>query len=48
MDTADIDLIDDAQACLCRARAGSGETGMSSLASELMHHLDMVLRVQDS
>jgi hypothetical protein len=48
MDAADIDRVERAQACLWRARAESSETGMPGLASELMHHLDMVLRVVTS
>ena len=45
MDAADIDRVDRAQVCLLRARAESSEASMSSLTSELMYHLDMVLRV---
>jgi hypothetical protein len=45
MDAADIDRIQRAQVCLLRARVESGEANMSSPASELMYHLDMVLRV---
>jgi hypothetical protein len=41
----DIDRIERAQACLRRARAGCSEAGASSLADELMHHLEMLLRV---
>jgi hypothetical protein len=45
MDAADIDRIERAQASLQRARAESSKASTSSLASELMYHLDMVLRV---
>jgi hypothetical protein len=45
MDAVDIDRIERAQVCLRRARAESSEAGVSSLARELMHHLDMMLRV---
>jgi hypothetical protein len=45
MDAADIDRIEHAQVCLRRARAECGEAGVSSLVTELMHHLDMMLRV---
>lgn len=45
MDAVDVDGIDRAQACLRRARAECIEVGVSSLANELMHHLDMMLRV---
>jgi hypothetical protein len=45
MDAADIDLIERAQVCLLRARTESSEAGVSSLASELMHHLEVVLSV---
>lgn len=45
MDAVDIDLIDRAQECLGRAQAECSEVGVPSLASELMHHLDMMLRV---
>jgi hypothetical protein len=45
MDAADIDRIERAQVCLRRARAESSKAGMPGLAGELMHHLDMVLRV---
>jgi hypothetical protein len=45
MDAADIDRIERAQVCLRQARTEPSETGVSSLAHELMHHLDMMLRV---
>jgi hypothetical protein len=45
MDVADIDRIQRAQVCLLRARVESSKASMSSPASELMYHLDMVLRV---
>jgi hypothetical protein len=45
MDAADIDRVERAQACLQQARAKSTDADMSSLAGELMHHLDMLLRV---
>jgi hypothetical protein len=45
MDAVDIDWIERAQVCLLRARAECSEAGVSSLANELMHHLDMMLRV---
>jgi hypothetical protein len=45
MDALDIDLIERAQDCLGRAQAECSEVGVPSLASELMHHLDMVFRV---
>jgi hypothetical protein len=45
MDAIDIDRIEHAQACLRRARAKSSEPDVSNHAGELMHHLDMVLRV---
>jgi hypothetical protein len=45
IDAADIDRIECAQACLLRARVESSEASTSSLARELMYHLDMVLRV---
>jgi hypothetical protein len=45
MDAVDIDRIEHAQACLWRARAECSQADMPSLARELMHHLDMVLRV---
>jgi hypothetical protein len=45
MDATDIERIDCAQACLQQARAESSEASTSSLASELMYHLDMMLRV---
>jgi hypothetical protein len=45
MDAVDLDRIDCAQACLWRVRAESSETEIPSLVGELMHHLDMLLRV---
>jgi hypothetical protein len=45
MDAVDTDRIERAQICLLRARAECSEAGVSSLANELMHHLDMMLRV---
>lgn len=45
MDAVDIDRIERAQMCLRLARAECIEVGVSSLANELMHHLDMMLRV---
>ncbi len=45
MDTADIDRIEHAQACLWRARAEPNQADLPSLASELIYHLDMVLRI---
>jgi hypothetical protein len=45
MDAADIDRIERAQACLRRARVECSQADISSLAGELFHHLDMVLRV---
>jgi hypothetical protein len=45
MDGVDIDGIERAQLCLLRARAESSEARVSSLANELMYHLDMMLRV---
>jgi len=48
MDAADIDRIERAQACLWRARAESSKADMPGLTGELMHHLDMVLRVVTS
>jgi hypothetical protein len=48
MDAVDIDRIERAQVCLRRARDESGEGNTSSLASELMHHLDVVLSVVTS
>jgi hypothetical protein len=45
MDAVDIDLIERAQECLGRAQAERSGTSVSSLAGELMHHLDMMLRV---
>jgi hypothetical protein len=48
MEAAYIDRIDRAQECLWRARAEYSEADMPGLAGELMHHLDMVLRVVTS
>jgi hypothetical protein len=48
MDAADIDRIEDAQACLRRARAEYIEADLPDLTGELMLHLDMVLRVVTS
>lgn len=45
MDAVDIDRIERAQVCLMQARAECSEAGVPSLANELMHHLDMLLRV---
>ena len=45
MDAADIDEIEHAQACLRRVRAEPSEADLSNHAGELMHHLDMVLRI---
>jgi hypothetical protein len=45
MDAVDIDRIERAQVCLRRARAEYGGASVSSLASELMHHLDVMLSV---
>jgi hypothetical protein len=45
MDAADLDRIEGAQACLLRVRAESSGTEIPSVAAELMHHLDMLLRV---
>jgi hypothetical protein len=45
MDAADLDRIECAQACLCRVRAESSGIEIPNLAGELMHHLDMLLRV---
>lgn len=45
MDAVDIDRIERAQVCLQRARDEASQRGISSLASELMHHLDMMLSV---
>ena len=45
MDAADIDRVERAQACLRRAQAECSEVGVLGLADELMHHLDMMLRV---
>jgi hypothetical protein len=45
MDAAELDRIEGAQACLSRVRAESSGTEIPSLAGELMHHLDMLLRV---
>jgi hypothetical protein len=45
MDATDIERVECARVCLQRARAESSEADLSSFASELMHHLDMMLRV---
>jgi hypothetical protein len=45
MDAVDIDRIERAQECLGRVQAQCSEVGVSSLADELIHHLDMMLRV---
>jgi hypothetical protein len=45
MDAADIERIVRAQVCLQKARAESCEADTSTVACELMYHLDMVLRV---
>lgn len=48
MDAIDIDRIERAQACLRRTRMECSEAGASSLVNELMHHLEMMLRVTTS
>jgi hypothetical protein len=45
MDAIDIARIERAQVCLRRARAEYSEADASSLADELIHHLDMMLRL---
>jgi hypothetical protein len=45
MDAVDIDRIERAQVCLQRAREECNDAGRSSLANELMYHLDMMLRL---
>jgi hypothetical protein len=45
MDAVDIDRIDRAQACLLQARAECSEATTTTLATELIYHLDMMIRV---
>ena len=45
MDAREIARIEDAQACLRRARAEAGHADVSGHAGELMHHLEIVLSV---
>lgn len=45
MDAVDIDRFERAQVCLQKARAKPSNTEMLCLASELMYHLDMMLRL---
>ena len=48
MDATDIERIGLAQACLRGARAESSQADTARHAGELMHHLDMMLRIVTS